>query len=117
MGRDRRECHQGEPGARLRLERRLSAMKALEPPGDVRVVQLAKRSRSQARVLPLEKRDPEKLLKDANLLTNRTGRHVKRLGSGYDAPVTNDGVEYLQGSKRRKAVHVVDLANAIVKPV
>jgi hypothetical protein len=92
-------------------------MKALEPPGDVRVVQLAERGRSQARVFPLEKRDPEKVFKDANLLTNRTGRYVKRLCGGHDASVTNDGIEYLQGSKRRKAVHVVDLANAIVKPV
>jgi hypothetical protein len=92
-------------------------MEALEPPGDVRVVQLAERGRSQARVLPLEKRDPEKVFKDTNLLTNRAGRHVKRLCGGHDAPVTNDGIEYLQGSKRRKAVHVVDPGNAVAKLV
>ncbi|GGC66064.1 hypothetical protein GCM10011400_62560 [Paraburkholderia caffeinilytica] len=92
-------------------------MKALESPGDVRVVQLAERGRSKARVFPLEKRNPEKVFEHANLLTNRTGRDVKRFGGGHDAAVTNNSVEYLQGSKRRKAVHVVDLANAIVKPV
>ncbi|KWC06286.1 hypothetical protein WL46_15440 [Burkholderia ubonensis] len=63
------------------------------------MVQLAERGRPQAGILPSEQQDAEEVLKDANLLADCPGGYVKRVRSGHNAAVANNGIEYLQRSK------------------